>query len=55
MRLMTGKDDIISSIIPEDEQDELPSGFTSVGHVGKFSLLPSRRFVDLGASASKSP
>ena len=26
--------DIISSILPEEEQDEIPVGFTKVGHVG---------------------
>ena len=29
----------MSSILPEDEQGELPSGFTIVGHIGIFSSL----------------
>lgn len=32
----------MSSILPEDEQDELPSGFSIVGHIGKFLRLLSR-------------
>ena len=28
-------DDIMDAIIPEGEQDELPTGFSIVGHVGK--------------------
>lgn len=27
----------MTSILPEDEQDELPSGFTIVGHIGMCS------------------
>ncbi|CAK4032448.1 tRNA (guanine(37)-N1)-methyltransferase [Lecanosticta acicola] len=30
--------DIISSILPEDEQGEIPSGFTQVGHVAHLNL-----------------
>ena len=37
--LIAGQDDIMSSILPEDEQDELPSGFTIVGHIGMFPHL----------------
>ena len=29
--------DIISSILPEDLLDEVPQGFTQVGHVGTFA------------------
>lgn len=28
-------DDIMDAIIPEGEQDELPVGFSIVGHVGR--------------------
>jgi len=28
-------DDIMSAILPEDDQDELPTGFSVVGHIGK--------------------
>ena len=31
---MNHPDDIMSAILPEDEQDEFPSGFSIVGHVG---------------------
>jgi hypothetical protein len=27
----------MSSILPEDEKDEYPTGFSIVGHVGKFT------------------
>ncbi|KAI9838647.1 MAG: hypothetical protein M1819_004961 [Sarea resinae] len=30
--------DIMSAILPEDEQDELPTGFSIVGHVAHFNL-----------------
>lgn len=33
-------DDIMSAILPEEEQDEFPTGFSIVGHVGAF-LCPS--------------
>ena len=32
---MIFKDEIISSILPEAVQDEYPTGFSVVGHVGK--------------------
>jgi hypothetical protein len=31
-------EDIISSILPEDELGEVPTGFTHVGHVGMLIL-----------------
>ncbi len=31
-------DDIMSAILPEAEQDDLPTGFTIVGHVGAFMV-----------------
>lgn len=34
-----GADDVIESILPEELQDEVPSGFNSVGHVGKTKAL----------------
>ncbi|MCJ1227893.1 tRNA(m(1)G37)methyltransferase [Toensbergia leucococca] len=37
----TYSDDIISSILPEEEQEELPSGFTMVGHVAHLNLRES--------------
>jgi hypothetical protein len=30
-------DDIISSILPEEELDETPVGFSQVGHIGALS------------------
>jgi tRNA (guanine37-N1)-methyltransferase len=36
---LTTVDDVIQSILPEELQDEIPSGFNSVGHVGKLDLL----------------
>ena len=39
-------DEIMSAILPEDEQDELPTGFSIVGHVGKlFEALCIGLFV----------
>ena len=34
-------DDIMSAILPENDQDEIPTGFSIVGHVGKtvFTLI----------------
>ncbi|KAF2723097.1 hypothetical protein K431DRAFT_283264 [Polychaeton citri CBS 116435] len=41
--------DIISSVLPEDEQDEIPSGFTQVGHVAHLNLreayFPYKRII----------
>lgn len=31
--------DIIGSILPEEMLEEVPVGFTQVGHVGKFPVL----------------
>lgn len=33
--VLTEPDDIASAILPTDENDEIPSGFTLVGHVGR--------------------
>ncbi|KZF23747.1 hypothetical protein L228DRAFT_238268 [Xylona heveae TC161] len=33
--------DIMTSILPEDEQDELPTGFSIVGHVAHLNLRPA--------------
>ena len=30
--------DILTSVLPEDEQDELPTGYSIVGHVGTISI-----------------
>ena len=35
----------MSAILPNDEQEELPSGFTIVGHVGTGILCLFLRFV----------
>ena len=31
--------DILSAILPEDEQDEMPTGYSIVGHVGMTLIL----------------
>ena len=38
---MTFTDEIMTALIPEDAQEEIPSGFAIVGHVGKsiFSIM----------------
>lgn len=28
-------DEIMSAILPEDDHDEIPTGFSVVGHIGK--------------------
>lgn len=33
--MLTISVDIMESVLPEDAQDEIPVGFTIVGHVGK--------------------
>lgn len=43
-RTNTAKVDVIKSILPEELHDEIPSGFNTVGHVGK-SKSVSRRQV----------
>ena len=32
------KDDIMSAILPDEDLEELPTGFSIVGHVGKETL-----------------
>jgi tRNA (guanine37-N1)-methyltransferase len=42
-------DDIVSSILPEDEQDEVPSGFSNVGQIAHLNLrsqyLPYKHLI----------
>ena len=33
---LTHIDDIIQAVLPEDLIEEIPSGFTTAGHVGEF-------------------
>lgn len=40
-RKLTCLADIIAAILPEDMLDEVPQGFTQVGHVGKSSGILS--------------
>lgn len=35
MHLLTSPDDIMTAIMPEEEQDDFAKGFTIVGHVGR--------------------
>jgi tRNA (guanine37-N1)-methyltransferase len=46
---LTSSDDIISSILPEGEQEEIPSGFSIVGHVAHLNLreqyLPHKNLI----------
>src|SRR5439155_6178149 len=35
-------DDIVTSILPEEDQDEIPVGFTLVGHIGIYFSPPNR-------------
>ena len=44
--LLTIIDDIISSILPPEEHDELPVGFSTVGHIGN-SISPKTVTPDL--------
>jgi tRNA (guanine37-N1)-methyltransferase len=37
-------DDIMTSLLPEDAQDEIPVGFAIVGHVGMVSILTEEYF-----------
>jgi hypothetical protein len=39
-RLLTvySSDDIMSSIMPEDQQDDLPSAFSVTGHIGRMAI-----------------
>lgn len=39
-------DDIMTSILPKEEYEELPTGFSIVGHVGK-SLCTTARLIKL--------
>ena len=39
--LLTSLDDIMTAIMPEEEQDDLPTGFTIVGHVGMLAEVSS--------------
>ena len=47
--LLIPPDDIMSAILPEAEQDEFPTGFSIVGHVGasviRFLRLRSDRLT----------
>lgn len=36
-KLTYTSDDIITSVLPEDAQEEIPVGFAIVGHVGMYS------------------
>lgn len=38
--LPCGADDIMSAILPESEQDDLPTGFSIVGHIGALPFFP---------------
>jgi hypothetical protein len=35
-------DEVMESILPEELQDEVPSGFNSVGHVGESMTSPAK-------------
>lgn len=35
MHLLTSSDEIMTAIIPEEEQNDFAKGFTIVGHVGR--------------------
>ena len=49
------KDDIISSVLPEDLENELPQGFSIVGHIGEScshgNFVPSSTFISASESA----
>ena len=44
-------DDIMDAIIPEGEQDELPTGFNIVGHVGRVSKVLVAECIDTNRTA----
>lgn len=46
-------DDIITSVLPEDAQEEIPVGFTIVGHVGMKSLPEEEQALTRCSSAFK--
>lgn len=33
-------EEIMNAVLPEDEQEELPTGFSCVGHIGMYLAVP---------------
>ena len=45
--------EIMKAILPEEDQEEIPVGFSIVGHVGKHSVLYNAIFVLIVFSTPK--
>lgn len=39
------KEEILSSILPEDRLDEIPTGFNLAGHVGMYCVLSPKGYM----------
>ena len=48
-------DDIMTALLPEDAQEEIPVGFAIVGHVGKYGQTPSQDLLLKKCSSFQSP
>lgn len=42
-------EEIMSAVLPEDEQEELPTGFSCIGHIGMYLTAFSLYYEDLYA------
>lgn len=40
-------EEIMSAVLPEDEQEELPTGFSCIGHIGMYFAAFSLYYEDL--------
>lgn len=54
-RGLTSTDDIMSAILPEEELEEIPTGFTIVGHVGIDSTVLNIRVRILTSTSTPQP
>lgn len=41
------QEEIMSAVLPEDEQEELPTGFSCIGHIGMYLAASSLYYEDL--------
>lgn len=42
-------EEIMSAVLPEDEQEELPTGFSCIGHIGMYLAASSLYHEELDA------
>lgn len=46
-------EEIMSAVLPEDEQEELPTGFSCIGHIGMYLVASSLYYEELHALMKK--